>query len=1568
MQKKILSMILAIAMVISMFAGIAVTASAAEPVTLSFAGGDAKNHDTLNFADEASGITAVFDKNNHSTAPRHDATCVRFYGTTSVTNTLTVSAPAGYDVTAIAFAMNGTYDLAKVSADSGAIEGTNWTGSANAVVFTTTAQTRIEGITVTYEASGACTHANTTSESTNPPSCLEDGAVTVTCSDCGESWTESIAALGHEWTEETITPATCTEDGLVKATCSRCGATEERVVTATGHDFSNGDCPCGEPAPAAEVYTIVTDASELADGDKIIIASAAPNEKSGLYYALPAYVSGNNIKVVPVTPVEGTITLAADAGFVPYVLGATETGWTLFDGALYLYAPSASSNYLKGEKTPGTNAYWNITITDGVAAIINVNNTGRSVMALNYNNGTPMISCYAAQGTYDTLAIYKLGGEAPPAACEHAADAYTCNEDGTHSFTCTLCGETVTADCDATVAEEIPATCNAYGTTSYECAVCAGEWTVTGTEYGEHAWDGASCTVCGATRNIYTKVEDVTALADGAGIVIYYAGASKLLSGEASSNRLLGVNAVAADGIVYANEGGELFLIVRIDENGDYYFETEDGKYLTSGATGNSLTLEASLTDYAKWYFDTTGTVAALRIANRNATYNGGIQALEYYAKYDAFTVYGIKDEAIYAFEIYQRDGFSAHTHAWGEGEVTTPASCTEDGVMTATCASCGETQTSVIPATGHDFTAGDICAICEKPVIKGQKADIVDGDTIIIYNAAANMTLTNTADGYYLAGSAAVACGEFVITAAPEVTIWTVEVVDAEANTFRFKTADGIYLQTNDKFSFTNSATLAAEGETDYSVWQVSDGKYLKSVATGKAIEYYGGKWTTYGLSTTNTAFDLSFFKTNTDAVCEHNYEETVIATPDCTTDGESTFTCSICGDSYTTTVPATGHNYVLVEEIAPDCVNEGINSFECDICGDSYDDPIPATGHADNDLDGACDACGEPVEADIWELSTTAPAAGNKYVIVAKDAESGKYYALTTADVNASTSAGVEVIVVNNKMVNPTAEMIFGAREHTYFKEESEWTGIGFYEPNKGNCLHLNSSKIRVTSSAQNGVFSFAAGTAENTFTMLGDVNTRYLTFSGTNFGVSAEAGTDLYFFYKVCDHDATYVSGAKEATCTEPGSTGTTKCVWCAAEVVAAEEIPALGHNYDSSNPVETVESTCTEDGAYTYVCTVCGGNVVEVIPASGHNEAFVDNGDGTHRSECCVCLAPMSENAPHTFVDGVCVCGAVEVVEPTLDSSLTFGAQLYLENDLTMAFRVKSSKLANYDASTAYLVVERDVYASGAAEATVETMIISDYTINGDRMVFSYPGISAAQMNDAIRATLYVKDASGKEYVGPVYNTSIAFYLDGLLKASAADTKLVTLIMDMVNYGAAAQVYFDRHADALVNEAYDSFKTYASYASADFTTALENMATTEGSDGKPGKLNIGLDLGTRIGAQYKVTIPAGVNVEDISLVVTDAEGNVLETMAVAGNPTDSKGRYLVNFYGFTSRDMRRVVYATAYVNGEAITGTYGYSISTYAWGIQTNAASQPENLVNVTRAMMLYGDSAAAYFAG
>ena len=43
------------------------------------------------------------------------------------------------------------------------------------------------------------------------------------------------------------------------------------------------------------------------------------------------------------------------------------------------------------------------------------------------------------------------------------------------------------------------------------------------------------------------------------------------------------------------------------------------------------------------------------------------------------------------------------HTHTFGAWTVTTPATCTADGVETRSCA-CGETETRTIPATGHTF------------------------------------------------------------------------------------------------------------------------------------------------------------------------------------------------------------------------------------------------------------------------------------------------------------------------------------------------------------------------------------------------------------------------------------------------------------------------------------------------------------------------------------------------------------------------------------------------------------------------------------------------------------------------------------------------------------------------------------------------------------------------------------------------------------------------------------------------------------------------------------------------
>ena len=54
------------------------------------------------------------------------------------------------------------------------------------------------------------------------------------------------------------------------------------------------------------------------------------------------------------------------------------------------------------------------------------------------------------------------------------------------------------------------------------------------------------------------------------------------------------------------------------------------------------------------------------------------------------------------------------HTHAFGDWEETTPATCTADGVETRSCA-CGETETRAIPATGHvDADNDGKCDVCQ--------------------------------------------------------------------------------------------------------------------------------------------------------------------------------------------------------------------------------------------------------------------------------------------------------------------------------------------------------------------------------------------------------------------------------------------------------------------------------------------------------------------------------------------------------------------------------------------------------------------------------------------------------------------------------------------------------------------------------------------------------------------------------------------------------------------------------------------------------------------------------------
>ena len=75
---------------------------------------------------------------------------------------------------------------------------------------------------------------------TTEPGCETEGVKTFTCSKCGDSYTESIPAKGHDY-KSVVTKPGCETEGYTTYTCANCGDSYTADKTAAlGHDWDNG--------------------------------------------------------------------------------------------------------------------------------------------------------------------------------------------------------------------------------------------------------------------------------------------------------------------------------------------------------------------------------------------------------------------------------------------------------------------------------------------------------------------------------------------------------------------------------------------------------------------------------------------------------------------------------------------------------------------------------------------------------------------------------------------------------------------------------------------------------------------------------------------------------------------------------------------------------------------------------------------------------------------------------------------------------------------------------------------------------------------------------------------------------------------------------------------------------------------------------------------------------------------------------------------------------------------------------------------------------------------------------
>ena len=142
---------------------------------------------------------------------------------------------------------------------------------------------------------------------------------------------------------------------------------------------------------AEGTWTLVKSASDLAVGDKVVIAAARSS------YAMSKQNSNNRAQAA-ITKTGDTMTFDSEVQELTLAAGKTAGTFAFNTGSGYLYAASSSKNYLRTESTLTANSSWNITITSaGVATIKSTGSYSRNWLRYNSSNNPPIFSCYSSE-------------------------------------------------------------------------------------------------------------------------------------------------------------------------------------------------------------------------------------------------------------------------------------------------------------------------------------------------------------------------------------------------------------------------------------------------------------------------------------------------------------------------------------------------------------------------------------------------------------------------------------------------------------------------------------------------------------------------------------------------------------------------------------------------------------------------------------------------------------------------------------------------------------------------------------------------------------------------------------------------------------------------------------------------------------------------------------------------------------------------------------------------------------------------------------------------------------------
>ena len=279
---------------------------------------------------------------------------------------------------------------------------------------------------------------------------------------------------------------------------------------------------------------------------------------------------------------------------------------------------------------------------------------------------------------------------------------------------------------------------------------------------------------------------------------------------------------------------------------------------------------------------------------------------------------------------------------------------------------------------------------------------------------------------------------------------------------------------------------------------------------------------------------------------------------------------------------------------------------------------------------------------------------------------------------------------------------------------------------------------------------------------------------------------------------------------------------------------------------------------------------------------------------------------------------------------------------------------------------YVSVTKSVYdADGNVTGKETTKVdVTDYNSGYNAYGFKFAGIAAAEVGSNVDATVYgVKD--GKTYEGATQSGySVKQYCYNTLSKANTTAANKRVLVDFLNYASAAQVYFNINTKNLVNaELTDEQKAFGTA-----TVAAIGNDRADGTIDSPSVAVSGCTLIFEGKIMMKFVFdPAtylknGGSLSDLSVVVKDADGKVLKTFAAA-DFEDYGTRKSVVFDGLASTEMRKAVTFQVMVGDTAVSNSRTYSIQTYAYSKQSDAAQG-----TLVQEMIKYGDSMVAWKIG